>query len=142
LKTVQRHIEERCLPNASQFCFRARHSMTLQCMRLTDQVTLNFNKNMSTAAVFLDIEINFDITWHLGLLYKLSKLKCSISLIKLINSFLSQRTFRVSVKGEMSTSRDILAHTLATRFRPVPHIVQYIVCIYICVCVCVFVCVC
>jgi hypothetical protein len=34
---------------------------------LTDNVTLNFNSNMSTAAVFLDMEKKaFDTTWHLG----------------------------------------------------------------------------
>jgi hypothetical protein len=62
LKIVQRHIDERDLLNASQFDFCARHSMTLQCMRLMDHVTLNFNNNMSTAAVFLDIEKTFDTT--------------------------------------------------------------------------------
>jgi hypothetical protein len=72
LKRIQRHIEEKSLHNACQFGFRASHSTTLQCMRLTDHVTLNFNNNMSTAAVFLDIEIVFDTTWHPGLLYKLS----------------------------------------------------------------------
>jgi hypothetical protein len=56
LKMVERHLEERDLLNASQFGFPARHTTTLQCMRLTDHVTLNFNNNMSTAAVFLDIE--------------------------------------------------------------------------------------
>jgi hypothetical protein len=45
------HVEERGLLNALQFGFRARHSTTLQCTRLTDHVTLNFNKNASTAAV-------------------------------------------------------------------------------------------
>jgi hypothetical protein len=74
-------------------------------MRLTDYVTLNFNNKMSTAAVFLDIEKAFDTIWHCGLLYKLSKLEFSTSLIKLIGSFLSQRKFRVSVEGEMSTPR-------------------------------------
>jgi hypothetical protein len=67
LKFVQKHIEERGLLNASQFGFRASHSTTLQCMRLTDHVTLNFNNKMSTAAVFLDIEKAFDTTWHSGL---------------------------------------------------------------------------
>jgi hypothetical protein len=67
LKIVQRHIDERDLLNASQFGFRARHSTALQYIRLTDHVTLNFNNNMSTAAVFLDIEKAFDTTW----LYKL-----------------------------------------------------------------------
>jgi hypothetical protein len=54
LKIVQRHTGEKGLLNAGQFGLRACHSTTLQCMRLTDHVTLNFN--MFTAAVFLDIE--------------------------------------------------------------------------------------
>jgi hypothetical protein len=86
LKRVQRHIDESGLLNAGQFCFRAHHSTTLQCMRLKDRVTLNFNSNMSMAAVYLDIEDAFETIWHLGLLYKLSTLKSSINLIKLISS--------------------------------------------------------
>jgi hypothetical protein len=109
LEIVLTHIEERDLLNASQFGFRARHNTTLQCMRLTNHVNLNFNKNMYTAAVFLDIEKAFDTTWHFGSLYKLSALQFSTSLIKPIASFLSQRKFRVSEKGEMSTTRDIQA---------------------------------
>jgi retron-type reverse transcriptase len=64
---------------------------------------------MSTTAVFLDIEKAFDTTWHSGLLYKLSKLEFSTSLIKLLSSFLSQRKFIVSVEGEMSTRREMRA---------------------------------
>jgi hypothetical protein len=67
LEIVKRHIGENNLLNASQFGFRAHRSTTLQCMRLADHVTLNFNSNMSTAAVFLDIEKAFDTTWHPGL---------------------------------------------------------------------------
>jgi hypothetical protein len=69
-------------------------------MRLTDQ----FNNNMSTAVVFF-IEKAFDKTWHTGLLYKLSKLDSSVSLIKLISSFLYKRKCFGSVEGEMSTPR-------------------------------------
>jgi hypothetical protein len=106
LKIVQRHNGERGLLNANQFGFRARHSTTLQCMRLTDHVTLTFNNNnMSTTAVFLDIERAFDTTWHTGLLYKLSKLDFSASLIKLISPFLYIRKFFVSVENEMSAPR-------------------------------------
>jgi hypothetical protein len=97
LKILQKHTDERDLLNASQFGFRARHNTTLQCMRLTDHVTLNLKNKMFTAAVFLDIEKAFDTTWHSGLLYKL------------IGSFLSQRKFRVSVEGEMSTPREMQA---------------------------------
>jgi hypothetical protein len=106
LKIVQRRIEERGLLNASHFGFRARHSTILQCMRLTDHVTLNFNSNMPTTAVCLNIEKAFDTTWHLRLLYKLSELNISISLIK-IRAFLFHIKFKVSVEGEMSTPEEI-----------------------------------
>jgi hypothetical protein len=109
LKIVQKHIEERSLLNAGQFCFCARHSTTLQCMRLTDHVTLNFNNKMSTAAVFLVIEEAFDTTWHSGLLYKLSKLEFSTNLIKLISFFFSQLKFSVSVEGEIYTPKKMQA---------------------------------
>jgi hypothetical protein len=68
LKIVQRNIEERNLLNEDQFGFHTYHSMTLQCIRLKDHVTLNFNNSMSVAAVFLAIKNAFDITWHPGLL--------------------------------------------------------------------------
>jgi hypothetical protein len=109
LKIVQRHIEERGLLHTSQFGFHAPHSTTLQCMMLMDDTILNLNNNISMALVFLGIEKAFDTTWHTDLLYKLSYLKFSISLIKLIPSFLSQRKFRVSVEGEISMPRNRLA---------------------------------
>jgi retron-type reverse transcriptase len=109
LKFLQKHIDERGMLNASQFGFCERHSTTLQCMRLADHITLNFNNKMSTAAVFLDIAKAFDSTWHSGLLYKLSKLEFSNSLTKLIGSFLTEHKFRVSAEGEMSTPREMLA---------------------------------
>jgi hypothetical protein len=87
LKIIHKHTEERNLLSASQFGFRARYSTTLQCMRLTDHVSLNFNNNMSTAAVFMDIEEAFDTTWRSGLLYKLSEIQFSISLINLLLPF-------------------------------------------------------
>jgi hypothetical protein len=74
-------------------------------MRLADQITLNFNNNMSTAAVVLYIEKAFDKTWHSGLLYNFSELAFSISLIKLIASFLTNRKFKVLLEGEFSTPR-------------------------------------
>jgi hypothetical protein len=78
-------------------------------MRLADHVTLHLNNNMSTAAVFLDIDKAFNTKWHSGLLYKLSELEFSAGVIKLISSFLTDRKFKVLVEGEFSTSRIIAA---------------------------------
>jgi hypothetical protein len=104
-----RHIEGKNLLNLSQLGFRTNHSTVIQCVRLKDHVTLNFNNNMSTPAVFLDIEEAFDILWHPGLLYKLSTMDFSPNLIRLNSSFLSQRKFSVSMQGEMSMLRYINA---------------------------------
>jgi hypothetical protein len=75
IQIVQRHLDKNNLLNSSQYGFRGRHNTTLQCMRLTDHITMNFSNNMSTAAVFLDIEKAFDTTWHPGLLCEISKLQ-------------------------------------------------------------------
>jgi hypothetical protein len=56
LKIVRWHVEERGLLNASQFGFHARHSTTLERMRLMDHITLNLKNDMSMAVVFLDTE--------------------------------------------------------------------------------------
>jgi hypothetical protein len=78
-------------------------------MRLTDHVSLNFNNNMSTAAVFFDIEKTSDTTWHPSLLYKLTVLQFSTSLVKPIASFLTNRKFEVSVEGKLSLPRKVAA---------------------------------
>jgi hypothetical protein len=67
LKIVQRHIEGRGLLNASQFGFHACQSTTIQCMRLPDHVTLNFNNVYG--CFILGYEKVFDTTWHLSLPY-------------------------------------------------------------------------
>jgi hypothetical protein len=87
-------------------------------MRLTDQLPLNFNNKVYPAAVFLNIEQTFDTTWQPGLLYKISKLHFSTSLVKPIRSFLSKRKFKVSVEADMSTPRKIQEG--ATMHHPVP----------------------
>jgi hypothetical protein len=109
LRTIQKHTEERNLLNSSQFGFQADHNMTLQCMMLVDHVTLNFSNNMSTAAVFLDIEKAFNMTWHSGLLYKLSELEFLTHLIKLTASFLTGEKFKDLVEDEFSTPRKTVA---------------------------------
>jgi hypothetical protein len=73
LRTIQKYTEERSSQNAYQSGFRENHSTILQCMRLADHVTLNFN-DISTAVVFLGSEKAFDTTHHSVLLHKLSEL--------------------------------------------------------------------
>jgi len=83
----------------------------LQCMRITDQVALNCSKSMFTAAFLLYIEKAFHTTWHPGLLYKLSELNFSSSLVQ-HQLIPFQQKFRVKVEDELSTPRDLQAGVL------------------------------
>jgi hypothetical protein len=60
VRTIRKYIQGRNLLHSSQFGFEADQSKTLQHIRL------NFNNNMSMAAVFLDIAKDFDKTRTLG----------------------------------------------------------------------------
>jgi len=51
LRVFHRHIEECNIINQFHFGFRPRHRKTLQYIRLTDDVTFIFNKNLFTADV-------------------------------------------------------------------------------------------
>jgi hypothetical protein len=59
--------------NAKYFGFRSYQGMAFQCMRLADHVTVNFNYNLPTAAVLVNINKALDTTWHSGLLHTFSE---------------------------------------------------------------------
>ena len=86
-----------------QFGFRSAHSTTQQVLRITENIALNFNNNLSTGMTLLDIEKAFDCVWHDALLFKLCKTKYPVYLIKLIKSFLTNREAFVSVGDENSS---------------------------------------
>lgn len=88
-----------------QFAFRQNHSTTLQLTKLIDQISANLNQGIQTAAVFLDVEKAFDCVWHDGLLHKMLKMDIPLQLIKIIESFLSNRTFSVKIEGQNSSLR-------------------------------------
>jgi hypothetical protein len=120
LRTFQKHAEERNLLNASQLGFRADHITTFERMSLADHITLNFNNNMSSVAVFLDIDKAFNTTWHSGLLYQFSEIEFPTSFIKLIASFLTERKVKVLLEGKFSTPRKI-----AQGFLKIPSLPAY-----------------
>ncbi|GFT34295.1 RNA-directed DNA polymerase from mobile element jockey [Trichonephila clavipes] len=74
-------------------------------------ILAGFQDRKSTEAVFLDIQKAFDRVWHVGLLYKLIKINTPPHLIKLINSFLKNRSFTVKVNNTHSSNRRIIAGT-------------------------------
>ena len=92
-----------------QFGFMSGCSTTHQLLRLTEYISSGFEMKQSTIATFLDISKAYDTTWHTGLVYKLIKMEVPGDLVKIINSFLAQRSFRVKMDGAYSAWRPMLA---------------------------------
>lgn len=107
LQYLQKHLHNKIRPE--QFAFRPEHSTTLQLTKLTHQLSQNLNNDIQTAAVFLDVEKAFDRVWHEGLLHKLTLLDTPIEIVKLVESFLTNRTFTAKVEQSYSSIRHIAA---------------------------------
>jgi hypothetical protein len=85
-----------------QFGFRAFHSTSQQIYRIVKHVKTKFQFKKSTGMVLFDIENAFGPVWHDGLVHKLFRLNFPIYLIKLVQHFLKDRTFQVSVANKLS----------------------------------------
>ena len=70
---------------------------------------LGIDNKCSTVAVFLDISKSYDSTWHTGLIHKLIQMSVPEELVKVIDSYLAHRSFRVMMDGATSEWRPMLA---------------------------------
>lgn len=100
--------ENSCI-STKQFGFRPEHSTVHQIKRIMKIVTENKARRQSTGMVLLDIEKAFDSIWHDGIIFKLNKIGTPTYIVKLIASFLKERSFSVCVNGEQSSRRPIPA---------------------------------
>lgn len=92
-----------------QFGFRAAHSTVQQLARVSEYISHHLNLGQSTGMFLLDIEKAFDTVWHEGLLHKLINLNISLNLVKIIESYLTDRSFFVCIGDCASSSQMIPA---------------------------------
>ena len=71
-------------------------------LRLTDDALTGLQANRLGVAVFIDVEKAFDLVWHNGLRYKLMNSELPNKIIRLMSSFISDRTITVKINDEMS----------------------------------------
>ena len=93
-----------------QFGFRPKHSCPQQVHRIVEFILNGFYpKREKTVAVFFDVAKAFDKVWHAGLVHKLHKLNLPDRLVRLVVSFLHDRTFRFRHEGTLSSPRPLKA---------------------------------
>lgn len=100
-------VIERCTPN-HQFGFQARHSTIEQVHRVTTKIRQSFEKREYCTALFIDVAQAFDKVWHEGLIYKI-KTNLPSNCHKLLESYLTDRTFNVRYKDKYSRTGKINA---------------------------------
>ena len=70
---------------------------------------MEINKNRTTVASFLDLNKAFDTVWHQGLIMKMHKLNFPLHIIKIIWSYITNRSFHVKVNQTNSAKHFISA---------------------------------
>lgn len=107
LNRINAHIQDNNILPDEQCGFRAKRSTAHQLIRVLQTAKEKLNQKESTGLIFLDVEKAFDRVWHNGLIYKMIKLNFSPTIIKLINSFLTNRFFSVFISGKFSEKHPI-----------------------------------
>lgn len=109
LRRLNEHISAHNIFSNEQFGFRAGHSTNHQLLRVYKYIKTSLQNKHSTGFITFDIEKAFDSVWHKGLLHKMFLLKFPLYLTKLIQSFLMNRSFYVSINNHASNTFRILA---------------------------------
>ena len=85
-----------------QFGFISGRSTSLQLLKILDIWTEQIDNGASIDCIYMDFQKAFDTVPHRRLLNKLEAYNINIEIIKLIESFLSNRVQQVGVNGELS----------------------------------------
>lgn len=90
-----------------QFGFRRQHSTTHALTHLHNHIKQGLDTKLTTGILSFDIEKAFDRVWQFGLIYKMIKWNFTDSLIRIVASFLTGRTFYVRINDAYSDQKDI-----------------------------------
>ena len=96
------HFSDTSFFNSYQRAYLKKKEATEHVYRLGDEIRAAKAKGWITSAVSLDVEKAFDSVWHDGIRYKLHTANIPVRITRLVSSFLTDRTIRARVGGELS----------------------------------------
>lgn len=91
------------LISREQSGFRSNCLLQTRVLSIFQEVQNNLTAYVPTLALYVDYRKAFDLVWHSGLIVKLHKLNIPFSLLKIIRSWLSNRTAYIQY-GQRSSS--------------------------------------
>jgi len=108
---MQTHFDESRFFNDWQRAYLKNKEATEHVYRIGELLRLAQTRQRCVTAVSLDVEKAFDSVWHDGLRQKLSSIGLPCRLIRLLSSFLTDRSIRVRVGQTLSLPVRLLAGT-------------------------------
>ena len=101
---LYRYLNNNGLITKNQSGFRPGDSTANQLLYLVNEIHEAFEnpKTLDVRAIFLDISKAFDKVWHDGLIFKLRQNGISGNMLRLLESYLSNRKQRVVLNGHFS----------------------------------------
>lgn len=107
LARIEAHLSTASIIPNQQFGFKKGHSTCHQLVRLVKQVRSNFTQGKSSGMILLDVEKAYDSVWQEAILHKMVQGNFPMSTMKIVRSFLKERSFHVAVDGEVSDRKQI-----------------------------------
>ena len=104
---LERYLDQNNILYDHQFGFRKSFSTEHALMSITEQIKTNFKKKSFSCGVFVDLEKAFDTVNHSILISKLKHYGLKDPALSWFNSYLSNRSQKVTLNGHTSDSRSI-----------------------------------
>ena len=96
------YLETNNLLSPFQSGFRKGRMTSEQLFRLAEDSYRSKKRKGVTSAIFLDAEAAFDQAWHNAIRYKVKEMKVPHRLVRLVSSFLKERSLTVNVGDKIS----------------------------------------
>ena len=99
---LNEHLQLHNLLPSSNSGFKQGDGTVYQLSHIIHKLNETLDKGLDARLVFLDYSKAFDKVWHKGLLFKLKQMGLSSSLLLWFESYLSNRSQKVVIKGQTS----------------------------------------
>ncbi|KAG5666233.1 hypothetical protein PVAND_017809 [Polypedilum vanderplanki] len=107
LNRVNKHCDINKIIPDTQHGFRSGFSTVHQLKRVIDYAKQGLRNKNSIGLITLDVEKAFDRVWYNGIIFKMIKLNFNTNIIKIVNSFLRNRSFHVAISNKVSQTHQI-----------------------------------
>ena len=106
-KSIFKILNEYSLLHQSQSGFRSKHSTESAIVRMIGSWLKAVNDGKLTGCVMVDFRKAFDLVDHKILLNKLKCYKCDVNCLSWFESYLSNRTQRISLNNNLSAPASV-----------------------------------